>query len=98
MAREAYWRVGDGKQAAGASTRIRVSEGLAAIAERWPEIKGSKEAAKLMRELQRVEAAIAQARMSHNEAVSLVRTGIEQFPSSLFAAKFGGRRGEYFEL
>lgn len=71
---------------------------LFAIVERYPQIKADAHFLELQRELALTEDRIAAARRFYNANTREMRQLCETIPSSLVAAMFSIRPGEYFEL
>jgi LemA protein len=71
--------------------------GLVARAEAYPDLKASQVVVVLQRSLNEVEAQIAAAGRTYNAAVTAYNTGIETFPASLVAGRFGFTRRPLFE-
>ncbi len=71
---------------------------LFALAEAYPDLKANTNFIQLQDELSDVENKLAAARRFFNNAVSELNTGIQQFPAVLFAASFGFKEREFFDL
>lgn len=71
---------------------------LFAVAENYPDLKADGNFQKFMDELSDIENKLAAARRFFNNATAELNTAIEQFPAVLFAATFGFKKEEFFEL
>lgn len=71
---------------------------LFAVAENYPDLKADQNYRQLMDELSDIENKIAAARRFFNNATSELNTAVEQFPAVLFAASFGFKQEEFFEI
>ena len=69
---------------------------LFAVAEAYPDLKASQNFQQLQAELTDTEDKIASARRYYNATVQAYNTGIQTFPSLLFAGPFGFRAREFF--
>jgi LemA protein len=87
----------DGSVAAQAAS-VEVCPRLAALAERYPSLTSNENALELQRQLAEVEHRIASARTVYNDAVALLLDRMQQFPGSLFAGRFRGRRSTYWKV
>ncbi|MBL7132770.1 MAG: LemA family protein [Phycisphaerae bacterium] len=76
----------------------RQIKGLFALAERYPDLKASKNFIELQEQLAEIEDQIQMARRYYNGAVRNYNTLAQSFPSNLVAGVFGFRRGEFFEI
>ena len=91
--------------ASGTSERIAAENQLTkamislyAVAENYPDLKADGNFQKFMDELSDIENKLAAARRFFNNATAELNTAIEQFPAVLFAASFGFKKEEFFEL
>lgn len=71
---------------------------LFAVAENYPDLKADTNYRQFMSELSDIENKIAAARRFFNNATSELNTAVEQFPAVLFAASFGFKKEEFFEI
>ncbi len=71
---------------------------LFALSEAYPDLKANTNFQQLQTELADIENKLAAARRFFNSAVQEYNTGIEQFPAALFAASFGFRHREFFDV
>jgi len=71
---------------------------LFAVAERYPDLKASKNFLHLQRELVNTEDRIQAARRFYNANVRDFNNKVEMFPSSIIARLFGFKRAEFFEI
>jgi LemA protein len=76
----------------------RAIGGFTAVAENYPNLKADGSFQQLMGELSDIENKLAAARRFFNNATAELNTAIEQFPAVLFAANFGFKKEEFFEL
>lgn len=72
--------------------------GLLAVAEEYPDLKASENFLNLQQTLDQIEAEIQRARDKYNNAVRLLNTMVEQFPSNIIAKIFNFTRADYFSL
>lgn len=70
---------------------------LFAVAENYPDLKADGNFQHLMSELSDIENKIAAARRYFNNATSEYNTGVQQFPSNIFAKIFGFGTEEFYE-
>jgi LemA protein len=87
-----------GERIAAENVLTRAIGGFFAVAENYPDLKASQNFQQLMSELSDIENKIAAARRFFNNATSELNTAIEQFPAVLFAAQFGFKKEEFFEV
>jgi len=71
---------------------------LFALSEAYPDLKANQNFQQLQGEIADIENKLAAARRFFNNAVQEFNTGIEQFPAALFAASFGFRHREFFDV
>ena len=71
---------------------------LFALSEAYPDLKANQNFLQLQSELGDIENKLAAARRYFNNAVSEFNASVQQFPAVLFAAMFGFRQREFFEL
>jgi LemA protein len=71
---------------------------LFGLAEAYPDLKASANFQQLQAELSDIENKIAAARRFFNNAVQEYNTGIQKFPTALFAAALGFAPKEFFDL
>lgn len=71
--------------------------GLFAVAENYPELKGNTVMMDFQEELSSTENKIAFARQHYNESVQEYNTAIQSFPAVLFSRSMGFTEREYFE-
>jgi len=71
---------------------------LFAVVENYPELKANENMKALMEELVSTENKISFARQHYNESVMEYNTRIETVPSNIFAAMFGFRPRDFFEI
>ena len=71
---------------------------LFAVAENYPDLKADSSFNKFMDELSDIENKLAAARRFFNNATAELNTAVEQFPAVLFAASFGFKQEEFFEV
>lgn len=76
----------------------RAMMNLFAVAENYPDLKADTNYRQFMSELSDIENKIAAARRFFNNATSELNTAVEQFPAVLFAASFGFKKEEFFEI
>ena len=76
----------------------RAMMNLFAVAENYPDLKADTNYRQFMAELSDIENKIAAARRFFNNATSELNTAVEQFPAVLFAASFGFKKEEFFEI
>lgn len=76
----------------------RAMMNLFAVAENYPDLKADTNYRQFMSELSDIENKIAAARRFFNNATSELNTSVEQFPAVLFAASFGFKKEEFFEI
>jgi len=77
-------------------TRAMVS--LYAVSENYPDLKANQTFQTLMGDLSDIENKLAAARRFFNNATAELNTAVEQFPAILFAAMFGFKKEEFFEI
>jgi len=71
---------------------------LFAVVENYPDLKANENMKALMEELVSTENKISFARQHYNESVMEYNTRIETVPSNIFAAMFGFRPRDFFEI
>ncbi len=71
---------------------------LFALAEAYPDLKANTNFVELQKQLQSVEADIANSRKYYNSVVRSLNTKVESFPSSIVASIFGFRQEPMFEI
>ncbi len=71
---------------------------LFALAESYPDLKANSNFVELQKQLQSVEADIANSRKYYNSVVRSMNTKVESFPSSIVASIFGFRQEPMFEI
>lgn len=71
---------------------------LFAVAEAYPDLKANTNFLALQEELRSTEEKIAFARQFYNDSVMGYDTSIEKFPANIFAAMFGFKPAEYWEI
>ena len=71
---------------------------LFAVVENYPDLKANENMKALMEELVSTENEISFARQHYNESVMEYNTRIETVPSNIFAAMFGFRPRDFFEI
>lgn len=69
-----------------------------AVAENYPQLKASENMMQLQEELSSTENKIAFSRQSYNDQVLFYNTVQQQFPAVLFAAAFGHKPADLFEV
>ncbi|MEO6460939.1 MAG: LemA family protein [Bdellovibrionota bacterium] len=90
---------GEMKKLMAAEGQLQGSLGrLLAVSESYPELRSSENMNRLQEELASTENKISFARQAYNDAVTVYNTACERFPQSLFAAAFGFRNGEFWEI
>jgi LemA protein len=70
---------------------------LLAVIENYPQLKSDQNVLKLQEELTTTENQIAFSRQAYNDAVMMLNTRIETFPTNLIADNFGFKQAEYFQ-
>lgn len=96
-ARTAVMRAQSPAQAGQADSFLEQALGkLFAVAEAYPDLKASQNFSQLQSELTDTEDKIAAARRYYNATVQRYNTGIQTFPSLLFAGPFGFTVREFF--
>jgi LemA protein len=76
----------------------RAIGGLYAVAENYPDLKANTNFLQLQGELSDIENKLAAARRFFNNATRELNTAVQQFPAVLFAASFGFKQEEFFEI
>lgn len=76
----------------------RAMVNLYAVAENYPDLKANESFQQFMAELSDIENKLAAARRYFNNATAELNTAVEQFPAVLFAAMFGFKKEEFFEV
>lgn len=76
----------------------RTLRSLFALAERYPNLKASRNFLQLQRELVNTEDRVQAARRFYNANVRDFNNKVEMFPSSIIARLFGFKRAEFFEI
>lgn len=71
---------------------------LFAISEQYPELKADKQFLDLQKQLQSLEADIANSRKFYNARVKSYNTAIQVFPGVLFAKMYGHKKAELFSV
>ncbi len=71
---------------------------LFAVVENYPELKANQNFLSLQTELAGIEDRIAYARQFYNEAVRMYNEFQQMFPFNIFAAIFGHKTAQYFEI
>lgn len=71
---------------------------LFALSEAYPQLRAVESFAKLQDELSDTENKIQAARRFYNTNVMAFNTGIESFPTNIFASSFGFQKAEFFQL
>jgi LemA protein len=71
---------------------------LFALSEAYPDLKANQNFLSLQGEISDIENKLAAARRFFNNAVSEFNAAIQQFPAVLFAAMFGFKEREFFDL
>ncbi len=71
---------------------------LFAVAENYPELKANQNFLDLQGKLAEIEDQIQMARRYYNGTVRNLNIGIETFPNSIVASKFGFKKREFFEI
>ncbi len=89
---------GVGERVEAENVLTRAMMGLYAVAENYPDLKANQTFQQLMGELSDIENKLAAARRFFNNATAELNTAIEQFPAVLFAAAFGFKKEEFFEI
>lgn len=87
-----------GERVQAENTLSRAMMNLFAVAENYPDLKADTNYRQFMSELSDIENKIAAARRFFNNATSELNTAVEQFPAVLFAATFGFKKEEFFEI
>lgn len=87
------------KDLMGAETALKGALGsIFALAESYPQLRASENMAALQEELSSTENKVAFSRQAYNDQVLLYNTEQQQFPAVLFAAAFGHKLAEFFEV
>jgi LemA protein len=76
----------------------RAVNGIFALSESYPELRSNENMLSLQEELKSTENKIAFARQYYNDIVTRYNTGLETFPSSIFANAGGFKPKELFEI
>ncbi len=91
--------------AAGFDERIKAEAALSrslgnlfAVAENYPELKANQNFLDLQGKLAEIEDQIQMARRYYNGTVRNLNIGIESFPNSVIASRFGFKKREFFEI
>lgn len=82
-------------------TNQQISTGITkvmALAEAYPDLKASENFKDLSNQLSKVEEDIANARKYYNGVVKNFNNKVEMFPSNIFAAMFGYKTKDMFEI
>jgi len=69
-----------------------------AVSENYPDLKANQNFQTLMAELSDIENKLAAARRFFNSATAELNTAVEQFPAVLYAAAFGFKQEEFFDI
>lgn len=87
------------KQLAQAEASLKSSLGnIFALAENYPQLRASENMMQLQEQLNSTENKVAFSRQAYNDQVLLYNTYQQQFPSVLFAALFGHKPAEVYEI
>jgi LemA protein len=89
---------GPAQQAAAENMLSGALRQLFALSEAYPDLKANANFQQLQVELADIENKIAAARRFFNNAVQEYNTGIQRFPTALFASAFGFAPKEFFDL
>jgi LemA protein len=89
---------GPAQQAAAENQLTGALRQLFALAENYPDLKASANFQQLQAELADLENKIAASRRFFNNAVQEYNTGIQRFPTALFASSFGFAPKNFFDL
>jgi len=89
---------GPAQQAAAENMLSGALRQLFALSEAYPDLKANANFQQLQAELADIENKIAAARRFFNNAVQEYNTGIQRFPTALFASAFGFAPKEFFDL
>ena len=89
---------GPAQQAAAENQLTGALRQLFALAEDYPDLKASANFQQLQAELSDLENKIAASRRFFNNAVQEYNTGIQRFPTALFASSFGFAPKNFFDL
>jgi LemA protein len=89
---------GPGQQAAAENVLSGALGKLFALAEAYPDLKANTNFQQLQTELSDIENKLSAARRFFNNAVSEYNASIQAFPAALFAASFGFREREFFDV
>jgi LemA protein len=88
---------GPAAQAQAENTLTSTLRSLFAVVENYPELKANQNVLELQEQLTTTENQISFARQNYNSTVLEYNTGIQTFPSNLFAGMFGFTKREFFE-
>ena len=71
---------------------------VAAIGERYPDLKANTTMMSLMEELTSTENKVAFARQAYNDSVLRLNNKVEMFPSNIIAGMFNFQQEKFFEV
>ena len=87
------------KELIGAESLLKGALGnIFALSESYPELRASENMARLQEELSSTENKVAFSRQAYNDQVLLYNTEQQQFPAVIFAASFGHKVADFYEV
>jgi LemA protein len=87
------------KQLMAAETALKSGLGnIFALAENYPQLRATENMQQLQEELTSTENKVAFSRQAYNDQVMLYNTAQQQFPAVFFAAMFGHKTADLFEI